>query len=164
MARLFGRVALALAAIVALLVLAAVSIGVVAHFSSGPIGPFPGGPFRGPVESAPVTDWSFAADLGQVELEVNSPDPRTLTTWVLVDGGEIFIPCGLPERKAWPKQVAADPRTRLRADGRIWERTAVRETRPERVAALAALLASKYETGPPGDDVWYFRLDPRPSS
>jgi len=164
MARLFRRVALVGAALVAILVLAALGTGVLARLSAGPIGPFAGGPFEGAVEAAPVSDWSFARDLREVQIEVNASDPRTLTTWVVVDAGELFIPCGWPASKSWPADVSADPRVRLRADGRLYERTAVRETRPERVVALAAELARKYVGGTPGDEVWFYRLDPRPAS
>jgi hypothetical protein len=165
MARVVRRVALAVAAIVAILVLAVGGTAAVARLGDGPIGPFPGGPFEGAVESAPVSDWSFASELRQVEFEVNAADPRTITTWVLVEDGQLYIPCGIPESKSWPAQVLADPRTRVRADGKIYERDAQRETQPERVAALAQRLASKYETGAfRAEDVWFFRLDPRSGS
>jgi hypothetical protein len=149
------------------LVAVACLVAVAARFSDGPIGAFPGGPLAaGELVREPVSDWSFAKDIGSIELEVNSQSPRSRTVWLAVVDGVLYVPCGFPESKTWPHQALRDGRVVLRIDGRRYERQALREADPERLRRLGAELARKYGVGDEeaavaGRDVWFFRMDPR---
>jgi len=154
----------------AALVLAGGVVALAARFSDGPLGPFPGGPLlAGELVREPVPDWSFAQDLGQVELEVNPERPRSRTVWLAVVDGSLYVPCGFPNTKTWPHEALRDGRVVLRIDGRRYERQAVRESDPERLRRLGTEVARKYGVGDAeaavaGRDVWFFRMDPRPAA
>ncbi len=55
---------------------AVIALTIVARFADGPIGPFAGGGFRsGELVSGPEPDWSFAATIPEVELQLVEPPP-----------------------------------------------------------------------------------------
>jgi hypothetical protein len=146
-----------------LLALAALAAGVaLSPYADGPLGPIPGGPLSGRVAHERDPDWSAAAARGSLELEVNPEDPRSLTVWPLVVGGELYVPAGFAERERWPREVVADGRVVLRVGDVLYERQAVRVEEPEVRAALRAALAREHAV-PEGDDprTWFFRMDPR---
>jgi hypothetical protein len=138
-----------------------------ARVTDGPIGPFPGGPLSaGELVTGPDPDWSFAAEIPSIELQVNPAHPLSRTVWVLVDQGELFVPAGLASRKSWPSQAVADGRVVIRVDGKRYERQATRVTDAVRIDALRSALGRKYGMTPNADgsdDTWFFRLAPRPT-
>src|ERR1700741_3666744 len=90
----------------------AVTMGA-ARMHDGPVGPFRGGAFRaGEVVPAPG-DWSFAAQERTLELELPPDAARSVTTWFAVVDGQLYVPAGLAERKAWPGLVVKDGRVRV---------------------------------------------------
>jgi hypothetical protein len=139
-----------------------------ARVTDGPIGPFPGGPLAaGELVTGPDPDWSFAAEIPSIELQVNPAHPLSRTVWVLVDQNELFVPAALASRKSWPSQAVADGRVVIRVDGKRYERQASRVTDPVRIDALRSALGRKYGMTPSADgsdDTWFFRLAPRDSS
>lgn len=135
-----------------------------ARLSDGPVGFLPGGALRsGEWVDAPVADWSFAKDVAEVELALEG-ERSSRTTWILVDGGQAWIPCSLsfPPFKRWHERAAADGRAVLRIDGRRYPVTLVREEfRPTR-RRLELVAHEKYENLPPTDGgVWLFRVESR---
>ena len=189
--RILRWLGIALVALVAVLVAVLVGIGVVARFSDGPIGPFPGGPLRaGSLVSEPAVDWSFAEEIGEVELQLAEP-LSSRTTGILVHEGQLYVPCDLgfiwrrvpgPLRgmlfviwvfKRWHEEALRDGRVVLRIDGKRYERQAVRVTDPELFAALSSLMregvaeffqepAERWNLPPDPDAIWFFRMEPRP--
>ncbi len=145
-----------------LVALAGLAVG--ARFADGPLGPFPGGPLRGHEETGSEPDWSFAAGLETVELEVGGGRPRSILTGVLVDDGRLYVPTTLAPLKRWPGTVHRHPDVRVRVAGRLFERRARRVTDAARLADLASAARAKY--GPPYHHerlaawTWFFRLDP----
>ena len=137
-----------------------------ARISDGPIGPFPGGPLVvGELVQGPEPDWTFAAEIRQMELQVNTVHPPSRTVWLLVDQGDLFVPAGFASRKIWPAQAAADGRVVVRVAGKRYERQASRVTDPVRLDALRSALGRKYGMTPSSDgsdDTWFFWLAPRP--
>ena len=157
----------------------------------GPSGPIPGGRLRtGAIVSEPDVDWSFA-DGQMIELQLVEP-LGSRTTAVMVHEGQLYVPCDLgfifrrvpafhPARwmlsliyrvKHWHEDVLRDGRVVLRIDGRRYERQAVRVTDPELVATLrlqmekgAEEFFSNLREAPTDDpkDVWFFRIEPRPT-
>ena len=70
-----------------------------------------------------------------------------------------------PNERDWVKNVAADPRTRIRIGDAIYERIAVRVTESGEYDAARGALEKKYALDPaardPERDIWIFRLGPR---
>src|SRR5512134_664346 len=74
-----------------------------ARCADGPIGPIPGGPLAsGERVAAPVADWSFAAGVEEIELQLAAQD-RSRTTWILVRDGKAYVPASTeyPPGKSW---------------------------------------------------------------
>ena len=161
--RLFRWLGWVLLALVTVLVV----VAGVARLHDGPLGPFPGGPLEsGELVREPITDWRFAADISEIELQLVDP-PRSRTTWVLVREDQLYVPCAWPESfsKQWPHQAMRDGRVVLRIADRRYELQAVRVTDAEVHAELTALGAKKYGYEPPEEPdlegLWFFRMDPR---
>lgn len=158
-----------LALLVGALAAALVAVLLAGRFLDGPLGPVPGGALRsGELVSARDVDWSFAADLGELEFQLVKP-PRSRTTWLLVHEDHLYVPCSfdVPIPKRWPQQALRDGRAVVRVAGRRYERQAVRVTDPVLHARLSRVLADKYELdfeGPADPErLWFFRLDTRPA-
>jgi hypothetical protein len=153
------------------IVMVLVGVGIVAGLArlhDGPVGILAGGPFEtGELVTAPVTDWSFAKDIREVELQLLDPD-RSRTVWIVVHEGEAYVPCGfldLPLWKQWPHEAERDGRAILRMEDKLYERQAVRVTEPAVYQSVLEEAARKYgfDTGaePDPESVWVFRLEPR---
>ena len=138
-----------------------------ARLHDGPLGPIPGGPLEaGEQVSGPVADWSFAKDVGEIELELDS-QARSRTTWILVFDGKAYVPCSLsfPPGKTWYKEAAKDGRALLRIQGKRYPVTltklddAVVQQMGERIRAE---VTRKYKNAPPsGGGVWLFEVASR---
>ncbi len=146
---------------------AAAITALVARLSDGPIGPFPGGPLlAGELMGGPEPDFSFAAELPSLELEVGPTQPLSRTRWLLVDQGELFVPAGFASRKTWPSEALADGRVVVRVLGKRYERFASRVTDPARLEVLRDALGRKYGMRPNSDgsdDTWFVQMGPRPA-
>jgi hypothetical protein len=137
----------------------------------GPLGPFAGGALSGPPGPAEVDDWTFAAGLLTAQLETNPDDPRSVTIWFATIGPHVYISSSLilgqsqPSERGWVKGVMQDPRVRIRIDGAVYERVAVRVENASEYAVALQALEVKYGLDPAERDpdrvVWIFRLDPR---
>ena len=135
------------------------------YFMDGPLGPIPGGYMSGPVvDPAEPLDWSGAER--EIEIEVRPEQPWSLTVWRAVVDGDLYIPSGGGARRRWTQVAVADPRVRVRSQGRIQEGCLVRIEdpkirRPVRDALLE--LYPRFPGGDGGDDgsIWLFRVDPR---
>ncbi len=134
----------------------------VAIASGGPLGPIPGGALSGdPATGDPPLDALGAAR--EIELQVDPANPRSMTTWVLVHDGQVYVPAAFAESKTWPRLAESDGRVVLRLGGRLWNRQAVRVTDPATLSTLIGELARKYGFDPSGaasQKTWVFRLDP----
>jgi hypothetical protein len=159
-----GRVLRGVGMLMLALVAGAFLIGVVARLGDGPVGPFPGGALRkGDLHHGEEPDWSFARDLSTMELQTETP-ARSRTTWLLVVGDQIYVPCGLPEVKSWDDDVARDGRVIVRVNGVRYLRTARRVTDPDLLRRLGDETRRKYTVeGDPTDAsrVIFFRLEER---
>ncbi len=153
-------IAIALAALVAAIGLLAFG----ARFSDGPVAMLPGGPFRSGdwVEDSRV-DWSFAADIREIQLQSGQP-LRSRTTWILVLDGEAYIPCSLsfPPGKTWHRQALENPEAVVRVAGRRYRRRLVKVDDPALEQRLREVVVAKYGP-PPGagrGGAWFFQLAP----
>lgn len=167
MRKLLGAITLVLVALLLLGGLAALG----ARWFYGPLGPIPGPGLSGPVTREPVTGWSHVDAIQVIQVETRPESPYTVHTWVTRVGDAIYIFSGT-EDKTWVRNILEDPRVRVRIDGRIHERLAVRAEALEEKRAFLAPLRSKYEGQPEFDleewqrawdsgEVVVFRLEPR---
>jgi hypothetical protein len=154
------RLVLAAIALVGLLFLGA-------RFHDGPLGPIPGGALAsGPEVPEAIGDWSFAKEVGEVELQLASQD-TSRTTWILVFDGQAYVPCslGFPPGKKWHEQAVADGRAMLRIEGRRYPVTLTRldDAEVQRMeSTLRAEVTRKYGQAPPSEaGVWVFRVTSR---
>lgn len=147
------------------LVLAAALLASACSLAEGPLGFVPGGPFEGAPERGAETDWSFAVALDSVDVQIDSSPPRTVRTGIVVLDGVPHLPVTFAPLKRWPAVVRERPSVVLRADGRLFERTAVEVVDPAQRAALVAAGRAKY--GAPFHASWapvtqWFRLESAP--
>ncbi len=136
----------------------------------GPIGPFAGGRLSGEERAWPAT-WEMASDIEQIQLETRGDDPHSVNVWVVVVDGSGYIATSLllgaedPEQREWVRNVGADPRVRIRAEGLLYP------ARLEIVgdAALRTRLVDAFRTKYPElktertTQARFFRIAPRSS-
>jgi len=152
-----------------MLALAAVAIGagwLATGLLDGPWGMVPGGRFDGPSVPCGTARWERFATEREVEVEVRTARPRSVTTWSVVYEAELFVPADfLTPWKRWPHQVLDDGRIRLRVGGQIFECRADRVKDEALIERLRLAAATKYELQPDGSaastEVWWFRIHPR---
>ena len=158
-------IGIVLGGLVGLLVVVALG----ARACDGPLAMFPGGPLTGGELAAFPEDWSFAADVREIELQLEDP-PRSRTVWLVVHEGDLVVPCGflnVPFFKQWPHQAARDGRAVVRVEGTRYRGTLTRITDPAVLVAVARASAAKYGFGEPSDEppdpdeVWFFRFSGR---
>ena len=153
-----------------LAVLTLALLGAVALFGGlGPRAFVPGGVLWGEVREPPA-DWSFTDAIGEIQVQTHvGPLPWSVTTWVLSEGGELFIAASECDR-VWTHRVMEDPEIRLRIGGVVYEMRAHRETDRAVGARLAPVVLHKY-LGIAADSARFiegetkgcvFRVEPRP--
>ena len=148
----------------ALLVLGVGVLAVAARFNDGPVAAFPGGSLRaGLWVDDPISDWSLAEHVEQVELQLMS-QTRSRKTFILTHERQAYLTAiaGIPPGKTWHRDVAVDGRSVLRIDGRLYPVTLRRVEEPELESALRAELERKYHTGLGDREIWFFRVRSRP--
>lgn len=111
----------------------------------GPFLVFPGGALRGEVVTEPVGDWSFV-DAAFIELEVRPEDPYSVQLNYVVRDGQLYVDPA--EGRKWFEYLRADPRVRVRFDGKVYPLEAVLVGRPGELEGFDA-------------DRFIYRLDPR---
>ncbi|MBY0399628.1 hypothetical protein K2X89_04990 [Myxococcota bacterium] len=149
-------------------VAAIAAIGLAAYFGvrlhDGPVGPLPGGPLAaGELVEVPPSDWTFAKDLAEIELQLES-QKISRTTWILVRDGVAYIPCSLsfPPGKSWYVDAQSDGRAILRIEGRRHRVVLVRDDDPTLVDFARAEIERNYGAPPPGDGgALFFRVSVR---
>lgn len=164
----FGRILGGFAVLVGVV---GIGIFLVGRFTDGPLGFFSGGPFRSGDVVAPVSDWAFATDTDTIEMQLLEP-PRSRTVWIVVDEGDAYVPCGVPNFrlwKQWPHEAREDGRAEIRIEGRRYPVNLVKTEGRALFERLLAKVDEKYggvpSEGEVGEDtVWFFRLDPRPAT
>lgn len=149
------------------------ALATAAALACGPLGPFSGGRLSGEPGPAEVADWSFVAEEELLQLETRPEDPHSVNTWFVGLGPDLYVPTSMilgpkvPSERSWVAHVQQDPDVRLRIDGRLYERTAVRVQERGEYERARDALERKYELDPaerdPERQIWIFRMDPRNS-
>ncbi len=135
-----------------------------ARMHDGPLGPIPGGAIASGEWVDPASpDWSFAKDVAEIELQLESQS-TSRTTWILVRDGAAWIPCSLsfPPGKTWYQHVATDGRAVLRIDGKRYPVTLAQDPDPTLPDFALAEVTRKYGKPPPSEGgSMFFRVEPR---
>jgi hypothetical protein len=162
-------------------VLVVVALAFAATYFSGAIQPTPEGRpglrLSGDVVLEQVADWGFADADELVELETNAPWglAHSVTVVCASTGQHLYVPSvyreggGWPEARRWNRNVVADPRVRIRIDGKVYERKAVLVTNEQERAEALDAFARKYDAWAKwhaqaeGErpEIAFVRLDPR---
>lgn len=137
----------------------------------GPVGPLSGGRLAGNPGPRVVADWSFADEIETAQLETRPADPYSVNIWFAGRGDRLYVPSSMilgpkvPTERTWVAHVQADPAVRIRLDGTVYARNAVRVEDADEFEAARTALEAKYEIAPedrdPEREVWIYRLEPR---
>jgi len=161
---MLGRILKVLGVLVVLLGVAIGALFVGARFHDGPLALIPGGPLvAGELVAGPVTDWSFAAAVPEIELQLAYQDSSRIT-WILVNEGVAFIPASLsyPPGKRWHKAADQNGAAIVRIQGKRYPVTLKRVQDPALEGNLKTTVVGKYQNVPSGEGgVWFFKLEPR---
>jgi hypothetical protein len=132
------------------------------HLFDGPLGPIPGGAFQGSADPGPP-DWSNLD--GVIELEIRPEKPWSLSVWNAVLDGELYVPSARGASRRWTSVALADPRVRVRANGKIHERRIELVTDPAMRRRIGEAIAERYglEDSDESDleSTWFFHIAPR---
>lgn len=126
---------------------------------NSPTGLLPGGELEGEARPAP-SDWAFAGDYGTIQLETRPEDPYSVNLAFTILKGRLYINAGDTETQ-WVKNIASNPRVRLRMDGVLYDLSAERVMGADEIAAFAEAWTnqSMFRRDPSGlDEVWIYRL------
>jgi hypothetical protein len=122
------------------------------------------GRLSGKVVTAPVDDWAFASGEETLQLETRPDDPYSVNVWFVASGPRLWVACVGGDTSGWGENMIADPRVRLRIDGKLYERKAVRVTEQSEIDEVVVLYKTKYDYKRDAEDegkAVLFRMDPR---
>jgi hypothetical protein len=114
-----------------------------------------------------VDDWSFTNDIEEIFVETRPwyGIPHSTTIWCVELGGELFIGSYGDEKKTWENNVARQPEAKLAIAGKLYEVTLAPVTEADRVEALDAAYAKKYDMaevfGEAIPEWWYYHVAAR---
>ncbi len=151
-----------------LIILIAVVIGglfVGARYNDGPIAIFPGGPLQaGEWVKAPVEDWSFAAGVQEIQMQLIYQE-TSRTTWFVVHETKAYIPVslGFPPGKTWHTAADQDGDAILRIDGKLYPVNLSRVMDEGLASEIDVSNRAKYPPPPGGGSGgrWYFNVESR---
>ncbi len=147
------------------------ALAVSARFSDGPSVVFAGGPLvAGELVTGAEPDWSFARDVGTIELQLLDP-PRSRIVWIAGSEGKICVVSGYMGTaigrlwKQWPVQAEQDGRAIIRIEGKRYPRTLRRIITGDEVQGVVTELRRKYGFDSNPTDIeagttWMFELAP----
>ena len=120
----------------------------------------PGTKLSGELAANPSPDLSTYPSPKKIWVQTNTwyGIPHSVTTISFASNGQLYVPCRGCDQKRWPRNVARDSRVRLKIDGELYDRNAVRITDPAELQRLQGILASAMDGSAEGIDV--FRMDP----
>ncbi len=115
-----------------------------ARWVFGPLGPIPGPELTGSVVDEPADDWSIVDAVKVIQVETRPEAPYSVSTWLtrVDDGIYVFAADG---ESPWVQHIDDDPRVRIRIEGLIYERRAVRVADLETKHSFLSAMRSKYE-------------------
>lgn len=136
----------------------------------GPLGPIAGGTLSGQEYEGEEPNWdTLMADIENIQLESNPADPYSVNVWGAGHGDALYVPTSLilgsdnPVERDWVANVMQNPNVRLRIDGTIYSRSAIRVTDEAVIKDVRSHLMAKHgeDEDEHSDKAWIFRMDPR---
>ncbi len=134
----------------------------------GPHGRTPGLWLSGELVTTPVTDWSFADKVQNVQLQTNTwyGIPHSVNINCVTYKGQLYLDsfyaAGLtyPHGRSWNENVARDPHVRIRIGNKLYDRTLVVVTDPALREAVDEVKLKKYPALklPPGGTIVLFHV------
>jgi hypothetical protein len=137
----------------------------------------PGLWLSGELVEAPIDDWSFTDEIGEIFVETRTwyGIPHSVTTVCVAHDGSLYVPSvyleggEFPDARHWNRNVVRDPRVRLKIGNRLYERKAVLVEDPEEWDAVFAAFGRKSPFWKQLADtpaakrprIVFFRMDPR---
>ena len=115
-----------------------------ARWVYGPLGPIPGPELAGSLVEEPVEDWSSVDAVKVVQIETRPEDPYSVSTWLTRIGAGIYV-FAADDESPWVQNIEDDPSVRIRIEGLIYERRAVRVSDLETKRIFLSTMRSKYE-------------------
>ena len=128
----------------------------------------PGLWLKGPLVTAPVTDWSFVSDvkhpgqsLNTILMETQTPYliPHSVRVMPEVRNGQLFVRSHqdrmdrkFPYDKAWTADVSRDPRVRLKIGGKLYNATLVLVADRAQAIQILGRNPETYQKGPDGKE------------
>ncbi len=173
--KIVRKLLLVIGVLVLIPVVAIATLAVTSGGSDGPSAFFGGGPLvAGELVTGPEPDWSFARDIGTIELQLLDP-PRSRLIFVLEHEGKLYVVSGYMGNaigrlwKRWPAQAERDGRAVVRIAGKRYERTLVRIMSGAVVEGVTEEMRRKYGSGTTAATIaaggtWLFELAPRNAS
>jgi hypothetical protein len=115
-----------------------------ARWVYGPLGPLPGPELAGSLVEEPGEDWSSVDAVKVVQIETRPEDPYSVSTWLtrIDDGIYVFA---ADDGSPWVQNIKNAPRVRIRIEGLLYERRAVRVADLETKHSFLSAMRSKYE-------------------
>lgn len=111
-----------------------------------------------------VDDWRFTNDIEEIFVETRPwyGIPHSTTIWCVELDGDLYIGSYGDQKKAWEKNLARDPTAQLAIAGKLYQVIVAPVIEPNRIDALDAAYAHKYDMGDVfGDELpdwWYYRV------
>ncbi len=114
----------------------------------------PGVWLSGEVEAGPVRDWSFSDAEEEIFVETRTwyGIPHSVTIWGARHGGVFYLPSlyfgeeEYPDARYWNRNVARDPRVRVKIGQRLFEGSATLVTDESEWNRAMQAFAQKYST------------------
>lgn len=110
---------------------------------SGPVGPIAGGTLEGTPAPWPE-DWSFTNDIENVLLQTNPDDPYSVTIWMVVVDGQVYI-ASVSHGTRWAKNISANDHVVLSVHGKLINARANQVTSAEIGAQVVQAYLKKYD-------------------
>lgn len=125
----------------------------------------PGLWLTGTLVTAPVTDWSYTdkIEAGAVQTRTWYLLPHSVTTWFTAYNGQLYLDT-YHTTEQWPRDVARDPRVRLKIGGQLLDRILVLVTDPAEREGMIQVRAKKYKLPQPvpaGVTMTVYRVTPK---
>jgi hypothetical protein len=162
---MLGRIVKGLVILVIVVVVLVGALFAGARFHDGPLALIPGGPLvAGELVTAPQTDWSFAKDIQEIEMQL-AYENTSRTTWILVKDGAAYIPCGLafPPGKRWHHAADQNGEAIVRISGKRYPVTLKRVQDEKAASEIGQVALAKYPAAARSREGgwWLFKLEPR---
>ena len=94
----------------------------------------------------------FSDEFKNIQLETGLDDPYSVTVWCATQQGQLYIAAARGTESKWAANLIDDPRARVRIDGLLYDRTAVRVSDAEEADKVLEMFVAKYDFEVPSEE------------